>query len=250
MDCREAQPLFDAYLDRELEAGLSASVAEHVDSCPNCSAIVQRSGALGAAARDLRQTVSPVFRDRVRSALRDVDESRQTRTLRFWRTGAIAASLLACAAISLSVLSQRHEQFALADQIVAAHVRSLMADHLVDVRSSNQHTVKPWFTGRVDFTADVRDFADEGFTLVGGRLDYIDHHPAIALVYQHDKHTINAFTWPGDIPRAIETVNGFHIKQWSDAGMSWCLVSDAGAPALQQLHELIEEKSLTSTPAK
>src|SRR5690242_20456919 len=98
VDCRDAQPLLDAYLDRELETSLSASIGEHVGVCANCSAIVQRSRALGAAARELRQTASPVFRDRLRSALRDVDESRQTRTLRLWRTGAIAASLLACAA--------------------------------------------------------------------------------------------------------------------------------------------------------
>jgi anti-sigma factor RsiW len=203
--------------------------------------------ALHDAARDLRQMAPTQLRDRIRASVREADHESHTRSLRIWRITAIAACLIAAVAIGMLILQPR-QQTLLADNIVAAHVRSLMADHLVDVASSDQHTVKPWFTGRIDFAPDVRDFAGQGFPLVGGRLDYFEHRPVIALVYRHDKHVINAFTWPGDAPGHAETRSGFHLIHWSDGGMTWCLVSDAGDPVLQQLHHLIEG-SPTSKPA-
>src|SRR5262249_43127067 len=114
---------------------------------------------------------------------------------------------------------------AIVNDLVDAHVRSLMADHLFDVRSTDQHTVKPWFLGKLDFSPPVSDLDSIGFPLVGGRLDYVSGHPVAALVYQRQKHTINAFVWPtsdAGFDLKDEAVRGFHVRRWARQGMSWC----------------------------
>jgi anti-sigma factor RsiW len=126
---------------------------------------------------------------------------------------------------------------------VAAHLRSLQANHLTDVLSSDRHTVKPWFEGKVSFSLPVRDFQAQGFTLEGGRLDYIGGQAVAALVYRSGKHAINAFAWPAngvrdDAPRR-ETRNGIQTLHWVSDGMAWWLVSDTGEAELQNLASLL-----------
>ncbi len=133
----------------------------------------------------------------------------------------------------------------LADEVVASHVRSLMAAHLMDVASTDQHTVKPWFNGKLDFSPPVNDFAKDGFPLVGGRLDYIDGRQVAALVYQHGKHVINVFMWPtaGDTSaERIETEHGYHVEQLTVAGMNCWVVSDLNQQELDRFAELIRAK--------
>jgi anti-sigma factor RsiW len=171
---------------------------------------------------------------------------------RFWRAAAAAAACFV-AGVSLTgllmhdghdgqVTVARGED--LVDQAIDSHVRSLMADHLVDVKSSDQHTVQPWFAGRVDFSPVVRDFAKQGYALIGGRLDYLAHATVAALVYRHRAHTINVFTWPAGESDPIEPVaedrRGYHVVQWRDGGMIWCVVSDGGASTLAELRRLIQ----------
>ena len=256
MDCAEAQRLMDQYVARELDAAAADGVAEHVAGCANCASMLEQMMALHEGALDLRQPAPAEFHARVRAALRGEDPARQTRLLQFWRITAIAACLVAVLSTVLALLPRGRvrDQMAMADEVVAAHVRSLMADHLVDVKSSNEHNVKPWFTGRVDFAPDVRNFEEQGFKLVGGRLDYFDHRPVISIVYRHDKHVINAFTWPTGENRAesklAQTRQGYHLVQWNDGEMTWCVVSDAGEPVLEQLHHLLEEHPATSMPSR
>jgi anti-sigma factor RsiW len=240
MQCERAQELIDAYVSRELDRDQADEVAAHVTGCGSCNAAVRRFTMLRDAARDLRQPAPNELSTRVRSALQDRSDTRRTHALRLWRGGALAASLLAAAAVVWAAVPKPPPPTLLADEVVAAHVRSLMADHLLDVESSDQHTVKPWFTGRVDFSTDVRDFNADGYPLVGGRLDYLNSRSVIALVYRRDKHVINAFTWPGEpVPAGVETRQGYHIVRWRDGEMNWCLVSDAGEPTLTKLRELI-----------
>jgi anti-sigma factor RsiW len=132
---------------------------------------------------------------------------------------------------------------ALAEELASDHVRSLMADHLFDIRSTDQHTVKPWFLGKLDYAPPVTDLAQVGFPLVGGRLDYIDGRPVAALVYQRQKHTINVYVWPsngGGSAATPETVRGFHVEHWTRDGMTFWAVSDLNAAELAQFRAALE----------
>jgi anti-sigma factor RsiW len=133
----------------------------------------------------------------------------------------------------------------LAEQVVAGHIRSLQVDHLVDVASTDRHTVKPWFRGKLDFAPDVPDLSDEGYPLTGGRLDYIAGRLVCALVYHRRLHAINVFTWPeqGAGPRAVRKRErqGFHIRTWNQAGMAYWVVSDLGEPDLDEFVRLFQD---------
>lgn len=133
----------------------------------------------------------------------------------------------------------------LTNEIVASHVRSLMASHLMDVASTDQHTVKPWFNGKVDFSPPVTDFAAQDYPLIGGRLDYLDHHPAAALVYRRHAHPINLFIWPeggADESGSTASEQGYHVVQWRHAGMHFAAVSDVNAEELKGFVELVRQR--------
>jgi anti-sigma factor RsiW len=213
------------------------------------------------AARDLREEVPFSLALRVRTdAHSELADGRLARAVRTWRSVAVAASLVAMASIVWAVLAGRGEGTSaggtLADELVAGHVRSLMAAHLLDVASSDRHTVKPWFLGKLDFSPDVRDFRDAGFPLIGGRIDYVGGRPVAALVYQHQKHVINAFTWPAAAggaandrsePPPASDRQGYHVISWRDGEMRWCLVSDASDSTLQDLRKLLQEHAAGTT---
>src|SRR5207248_11660167 len=137
------------------------------------------------------------------------------------------------------------DQF-LATQLIASHVRSLMANHLTDVASSDQHTVKPWLDAKLDFAPAVVDLSSEGFPLVGGRLDYLDKRPVAALIYQRRQHFINLFVWPAESnstrPRKAMSRQGYQLLHWVDSDFNYWAVSDVSANDLQTFEELFEKQ--------
>ena len=144
-------------------------------------------------------------------------------------------------------------QDTLTDEVANNHVRSLMADHLSDVASTDQHTVKPWFTGKLDYAPPVQDFANRGFALVGGRIDYLDHRAVAAMVYRHQGHVINAFAWPVAQSNSVgeqRTRRGFNMIEWNAEGLQYWLVSDLGMDDLTQFARIIRTSSTTTSAPK
>jgi anti-sigma factor RsiW len=200
------------------------SLAEHLLSCPSC---VIRAHA--------RYYDAPAGLERkIRRSLRKEDLV----TSPFeWRWLAMAASLLLVASVIWNIVlfrSRVDERQILAANVLSAHVRSLEGTHLLDVPSSDQHNVKPWFNGKLDFAPDVKEV--DGFPLLGGRMEYLDGHPAAALIYGRRDHRINVFTWPSAAQTSAvsETVNGYHLKSWHRNGMEFWAVSDLNDAELGQ----------------
>ncbi|HUK14234.1 MAG TPA: anti-sigma factor [Thermoanaerobaculaceae bacterium] len=234
MTCAELRAVLATYLDGELDAPASAEVERHLAGCAACAALVAAERSLRAAFRDpaLRYAAPPELAGAIGPALRSRAGAGERRPLA-WTRLAMAAALLIAAAIGS--LATRLALAPSADRVLAAdvlssHLRSLAGDHLADVASSDQHTVKPWFAGRLDFSPTVTDLAAEGFPLAGGRLDVLAGHPVAALVYRRRLHVINLYTWPapsggGRAPEA-ESIRGYNLVRWAHGGMEFWAVSD------------------------
>jgi anti-sigma factor RsiW len=217
----------DAYLDSELDLARSLEFETHVERCGPCAVAVERGRALRSAIAR-----APYFK--APESLRRKIATPRRRMPYGWMALAagVAAVGLILWRVGLPVASP------IDGEVVAAHVRSLQANHLMDVASTDQHTVKPWFAGKLDFAPAVQDFSAQGFPLAGGRLDYLDGRPVAALIYHRRQHTINVFTWPdrgADSALHVESLQGFNLASWTRAGMKWWAVSDASAADLEQL---------------
>ena len=256
MICEEAQKLIHPYLDGELDLVRSLEIEAHLKDCQTCAQAYNELRSLHSAVSEsaLRFEPSAALRNRVRSALRDEspDESGATnRPLRLsWRWMIPAVSFAALVIIAwglIALLSRPSTSDLMAQEIVSSHVRSLMEKHLTDVPSSDQHTVKPWFDGRLDFSPPVKDLASAGFSLVGGRLDYIGNRPVAALVYQHRQHYINVFVWPStaasDVSGKALVRQGYNLISWTNAGMNYWAISDLNLAELQQFVQLLQNDS-------
>ena len=246
MDCREVEGLLDGYLDRELEPAVATSVRTHVDACAACRERVANLESLGRLVRRAPYYQAPeALRARLTQAR---PRSRATSHLLAW-----AAAVVMVASLGGSVLILKSSRVprtldsvdAMAQEVVSSHVRALMGEHLFDVRSTDQHTVKPWFLGKLDFAPPVTDLAQAGFPLTGGRLDYVAGHPVAALVYTRGQHTINLFVWPeaSDAVRSSDAraIRGFHVRHWTRGGMSYWAASDVNDADLDQFVKLLEQ---------
>ena len=237
--------LLHAYVDGELDLANTRETERHLQSCADCRGTEK-------AIRELRSTLTsnatayraPAhLRRNVRAALRrEAKSSRQT--LSPWlvfATGAAFAAVLLGAVLFQTMLGARGNT--IVDQVVANHVRSLLAAHVVDVVSSDQHTVKPWFDGKIDFAPEVRDLSANGFPLAGGRLDYLDGKTVAALVYQRNKHPINLFITPEPTSRStsptVVTRRGYYVFSWTNNGMKCWAVSDLNLNELREFTELV-----------
>ena len=206
-------------------------------------------------ARATRYEASLALRDRLGAALSKADSLSGTPPRQgFWAVlqrqwlglgVAFACGVIASVTVTLFQAAPS-EQERVAQEIVAGHVRSLMVAHLADVDSSEQHTVKPWFNGKLDFSPPVHDLAKQGFPLVGGRLDYLNQRPVAALVYRRQQHTINLFVWPssGTSPHDVKLLSrqGFNMTDWSESGMQYWAVSDLNSAEMQAFTQLLRQK--------
>jgi anti-sigma factor RsiW len=248
--CHKINDLLSPYADGELDLVRDLEFERHLEACPVCAAALEWTRSLSARLSDqalYHQPPADLHR-RVRTSLARANGARLRTVFLPWRwlgTIAAAAALVALALWGATRASwPRSAEEHVAREVVAGHVRSLMANHLLDVESSDQDTIKPWFFGKVDFVPEVKDLAGQGFRLAGGRLDYIDNRPAAALVYLRDKHVINVFTWraAGD-DATLEYLErqGYHLICYADNDRTYWVVSDLNEQELRAFTELLRQ---------
>jgi mycothiol system anti-sigma-R factor len=248
MSCDLPRTMVHGYLDGELDAVRAAEFERHLEQCPECVEALESQESLRSSLQraQLYEKAPLQLRQKVLAGLRPAEPVLISSRRRF-----VAAGWLAIAAVLLLLLysgwrfipglSEKNNQAVLAAQIVDAHLRSLEPGHLTDVVSSDQHTVKPWFDGKLDFSPPVQDFADDGFPLAGGRLDVAGGRTVAALVYARRKHFVSVFIWPtrdSDASPRTGSQQGYHWITWQKNGMTFWAVSDAAASDLDDLQRL------------
>ena len=244
MNCAESRLLLHADADGELDVANSLELELHLKTCAACAGEKQAVHSLKTVLRHsaLRYDAPESLRNEIRRKART---SAGTTSMRFnplllWKSLAFGATAFAVLVILLRPAMSDRDQ--LLSDAVASHVRSLMVEHLTDVASSDQHTVKPWFNGKLDFAPEVKDFATQGFPLVGGRLDFLGDRAVAALVYRRNRHFINVFVWSaahtGSGKEKIEKRRGYSIISHEANGLNYCLVSDLNEKELAELANL------------
>lgn len=251
MQCPESLRV-QAYFDGEVDAVTSADIERHMGQCAECRALHQGLEQLRTALRrDLPYAQTPpALRAQIMQALDDERGSNvpQRRGRTIWRirpfwvgaaSGLGAAAIAATAAFLLIVPLTTP----MVDELVGLHVNSLLSTHLIDVVSTDRHTVKPWFAGHTDVSPVVADFEPQGYKLIGGRVDYLEHQRAAVIVYQHGPHVINVFSWAAG-QRSLpdkETRNGYHLVFWKAGNLQYCAVSDTAWDELLGLVRLLQD---------
>jgi anti-sigma factor RsiW len=246
MNCEEAGILLHALMDGELDAGHAREVEAHIANCPGCAAQLREF-------QEFRDTMAPSrLRHAAPASLQASIEGKlpasvaagasRRSMLKGFAAGATASALAASGVLVMVMRSDDDRR--IVGEVVSAHLRSLQLQHLTDVQSSDQHTVKPWFNGRLDVAPPVIDLTAQGFTLLGGRLDYVDAKPVAAIVYRRRVHVINLFCAPapGSARRAatIESLQGFNVRRWTANGLNLWAVSDINADELAEFGEKFE----------
>jgi anti-sigma factor RsiW len=243
MNCQQAKPLIDAYADGELDAAGILELEKHIHDCPACALAWRNAQTLKKSLKQdaLFFTAPMELRRRVQAELRLQVETKSRWSFWNWNwlTAVTTGFATICLALLLTItLNRPSSQQRLAQEIVSSNIRSLMANHMLDVVSTDQHTVKPWFNGKLDFSPPVKDLAAQDFPLVGGRLDYIGGHSVAALIFHRNKHVINLFIWPAQEknlkPASLMPIQGYNVIHWSEADMTFWAVSDLNEKELME----------------
>ncbi|GHO85836.1 anti-sigma factor family protein [Dictyobacter formicarum] len=252
MNCTEAHRFLHAYIDNELDIAHTLDIERHLETCAACLENYNEYQALRDAMRSdsLYFTAPEKLQKSVSSAIRQRNRATFIARAASWRGLGVAAA--ACLiVVALAVLmsgflrttpaSPPGPGTAIQQQVFDSHMRSLMADHLVDIRSSSPNSIKPWFKGKLDYTPYVYDLTSNGYSLVGGRLDYLDNRAVAAIVYQRQGHTINFYLWPtqqGTTTIAMSTIRGYHLANWREENMNCWAISDLNQSEIQKFASL------------
>lgn len=240
-----SRELLEAYFDRELDASNNAAIERHLGECALCTEALV---GLERQRTEIRESApyyhaSPELKRAIANRLSTLQAAKTGQPEYQWRWAAIAASLLLAVSVGWNLyrVGPRAAESEFAQAVVADHIRSLIGTHLVDVPSSDRHTVKPWFAGKLDFSPEVKDLASDGFPLAGGRVDYLGGRTVAALIYRRGQHVINLFEWPQSSSQTAGSFNqnGYHALNWTAAGMTYWAVSDVAAPELERFRGLI-----------
>ncbi len=247
MNCRDALDLVHGYIDGELDLVKCLEVEQHLGACPACKVRYDqlRELSAGIRAHALYQAAPAALRARVAAAL----PRERGLGARAWGRWGMAAALALFTLLGLGIglaWLQPGADERLAREVTAAHVRSLMADHLMDIASSDRHTVKPWIDGKLDFSPPVEDLAAQGYPLAGGRLDYLGGRGVMALVYRRHAHVINLFIWP-QAPQAdsgvrFDSVQGYNVAHFTRASMAFWAVSDVSPEEFETFVGLVRDQ--------
>jgi anti-sigma factor RsiW len=252
MNCQQAKPLIDPYADGELDAAGILELEKHIHDCPACALawhnaqtlkkMLKQDALFFTAPKELRRAIKAELRSQVET------KSRWSFWNWNWLTTAATGVATACLALMLTLsLTRPSAQQRLTQEIVSSNIRSLMANHMLDVVSTDQHTVKPWFNGKLDFSPPVKDLAAQEFPLIGGRLDYIGSRSVAALVFQRHKHVINLFIWPANgkdmNPAGSAAIQGYNVIHWAKAEMTFWAVSDLNE---KELMEFVQDYESTN----
>lgn len=260
MNCPQTQHLLHAYLDGELDLVRHLEIEHHLADCAGCTEAYESHRALhnALAAPALYARAPASLKERLQASLSGLPQTLlpepaapARRLSTRWLQLAAVAAAFAIFALGLSYLALSRSwgtEDRWAEALVASHVRSLqLPEHRLDIVSSDQHVVKPWFSGKIDFSPTVTDFALEKFPLLGGRLDYLDNRPVAALVYQRNQHTINLFVWPGAADKTVPPHEvqrqGYHLFRWRQRGLNYSAISDLNAEELGQFVRLVQDSA-------
>lgn len=260
--CTGWQLILHGFIDGELDAAHSLQLEKHIATCSHCAdqlakfqvqkKVVAQKGVSWRTPDHVRAQVLAVIsretatRARSLSEQIDKDSDQKFKAIEFIKRWIFVPSLAGLAASLFLVMAPIQDRSSIQDEVLASHIRSLLVDHLTDVATSDQHTVKPWFNGKIDFSPPVVDLASQGFPLVGGRIDYIGGRVVAALIYRRHGHLINVFVWPAPpVMTNPVTRDGYHIANWSKDGLNFWAVSDVSADDILRLRQ-----ALSDQPAK
>lgn len=249
MTCGEIDLLIDGYLNGEIDAGTSIEIEEHISHCERCSRVQENYLTLRSVFQSevMYHTAPARLNRRIRRAVQKETLPPLLAAWEWWRVPAMAALAVVVVVLiwrsgMVSFSSSGNSQ--IAGEVVDSHIRSLLVDHLTDVVSTDQHTVKPWFDGKTDFSPDVKNLDAQGFMLIGGRLDYIGRRVVPVVVYKRRQHIINLFSWPTRdnekaLPEYASTQQGYHVKSWQQSGVTNWAVSDVSVEDLDSFIRLL-----------